>query len=280
MVGGAKAGDLIRAALVAMALCAGLQAAEPTMSLAEAAARVGPDFTPVNDGRTVMVTGQVSARPVAIAGFLHLPIQEHRHGLILETTGHFFDKLLPGDWVEAHGRITERWGLVVVSVTKVSLVSSGAPPVAAQVDARSAQRIDRIGQLVVTEGPVIELGSNFGGAYLRLGPSPESLKVFLPSSPGVRRGFVGISLGRYSSRHGHCVSVLSESAVLRSVRAVGRREQGRCAHSSRLVAANAHGLARVGNSRGVGIVLVAAGDDIQPPTRDASDHLCSWEKRF
>jgi C4-dicarboxylate-specific signal transduction histidine kinase/CheY-like chemotaxis protein len=52
--------------------------------------------------------------------------------------------------------------------------------------------MDRVGQLVVTEGPVIEAGSNFGGNYLRIGSFGNALKVFLPSS---KSGFAGFVVG-------------------------------------------------------------------------------------
>jgi signal transduction histidine kinase len=71
-------------------------------------------------------------------------------------------------------------------------VSSGAPPYPASLSPADIQKLDRLGQLVVTEGPVIEAGSNFGGAYLRIGSSHSSLKVFLPNS---NRGFAGFAVG-------------------------------------------------------------------------------------
>lgn len=195
MVGGSKARRLIRAALAALAFGAGAAAADVPMSLAQAAARNETDFTPVKEGQNVAVSGQVSMRPLFVVGRTHLAIQERGHGLILEGSGPVFDRLVPGDWVEAHGRIAERWGLVVVVVSKIALVSTGAPPLPAAVYPAGAQSIERIGQLLVTQGPVIEVGANFGGAYMRIGQYPDSLKVFLPNSPGVRRSFAGFSPG-------------------------------------------------------------------------------------
>ncbi len=57
------------------------------------------------------------------------------------------------------------------------------------------QRLEWIGRRIVTEGPVLELGSNFGGAYLRIGTITNSLKIFLPYTPGVRRSFPAFALG-------------------------------------------------------------------------------------
>jgi signal transduction histidine kinase/CheY-like chemotaxis protein len=187
MVGSAKA-VRIRAVLVSAALalvvCANLPAVDSPLTLQEAASRKAPEFTPVYEGRIVVVSGQVSARAVHIVNFFHMAIQDRNRGLILETTGSQFDRFAPGDWVEAHGRIVERWGLPVVSVSKITIVSTGAPPVPEPVDPLQAQSLARVGQLIVTEGPVVETGSNFGGAYLRMGVFPVSLKVFLPNTAG------------------------------------------------------------------------------------------------
>ncbi len=178
----------IRAVLAGVAavllVCVSLQAADPTITLEEAASRKAPDYAPVYEGRNVVVSGQVSGRPIYIVNFVHMAIQERQHGLILETVGSQFDRFAPGDWVEAHGRVTERWGLPVVTVSKISIVSAGAQPLPEPVDPLQAQSLARVGQLIVTEGPVVDTGSNFGGAYLRMGVFPVSLKVFLPNSVG------------------------------------------------------------------------------------------------
>src|SRR5712692_4795335 len=101
---------------------------EPTLSLEDAAARKAPDFTPLYENRSVVVAGQVSIKPVRIANYGHVAIEEREHGLVLEGSGPIFDSLSPGDWVEAQGRISNRAGLPVLVVSKISTVSSGAPP--------------------------------------------------------------------------------------------------------------------------------------------------------
>src|SRR5438477_1302118 len=178
--------------IAALAFCAASQAADTPLSLEEAAARKPPDFSPLYEGRGVVVSGQVSVRAIHVANLVHMGVQERGRGLILETTGSMFDRLSPGDWVEAHGRIVERWGLPVVVVSKIATVSSGAPPWPLSLSPTDIQKVDRLGQLVVTEGQVIEAGSNFGGAYLRVGSSRSTLKVFLPNS---NRGFAGFAVG-------------------------------------------------------------------------------------
>src|SRR5579872_6655441 len=160
---------LLRAAWTPVLFClvAAASAADVPLSLKEAAARKSPDFSPLYENRSVLVSGQVSAPPVHVPNFVHLAIQDHGHGLILETTGTMFDHLSPGDWVDAHGRIVGRSGVPVVAVSKIATVSTGAPPVPLSLPLSAIQSMDRVGQLVIAEGSVIEAGSNFGGAYLR-----------------------------------------------------------------------------------------------------------------
>ena len=195
MTGGTARPTLLIALLIAvigaLSLCTA-HAADTPLSLEEAAARKPPEFSPASEGRNVSVSGQVSARAIHLSNFVHLGIQERGHGLILETTGTLFDRLSPGDWVEAHGRISGRWGLPVVAVSRISTVSSGAPPLQVSLTPVDVQKLDRVGQLVVTEGPIIEAGSNFGGAYMRIGSFGSALKVFLPNP---NRGFAGFAVG-------------------------------------------------------------------------------------
>jgi signal transduction histidine kinase len=199
MAAGAKTGGVIVARgramiFISLVLCSALQAAPPALSLEEAASRKPPDFTPLYEGLNIAVTGQVSARPIRISDFFHLPIQERGHGLMLEGKPPVFGHLSPGDWVEARGRVVNRAGLPVVVVSKITTVSTGAPPVPVSLSPAQVQTLERLGQLVVTEGPVIEVGSNFGGAYLRMGYYPNTLKVFLPGSPA-GRSFAGFAVG-------------------------------------------------------------------------------------
>src|SRR4051794_1662147 len=126
MAGSAKTG-VIRAVLsgaLCLALCA-MALAEPTITLQDAGARKPPEYTPLHDGRTVVVSGQVSTKPVRIGEVLHLAIEEKGYGLILEAAPRVFEQLSPGDWVEAHGRIAQRAGLPVLAVSKIAAVSAG-----------------------------------------------------------------------------------------------------------------------------------------------------------
>ena len=114
---------------------------------------------------------------------------------MLEGPARIFAQPSPGDWVEARGRISQRAGLPIVVVSKITTVSNGAPPVPLRLSPTDVQSLDRLGQLVVTEGEVIEAGSNFGGAYLRIGTSGNALKVFLPNTASSRLAFAGFPVG-------------------------------------------------------------------------------------
>src|SRR5438067_1073311 len=56
-------------------LCCLPAAAEPTMSLEDAAARKPPEFTPLYEDRSVVVSGQVSSKAIRLTNYLHLAIQ-------------------------------------------------------------------------------------------------------------------------------------------------------------------------------------------------------------
>src|SRR5260370_1524587 len=118
------------------------------------------------EDRHEVVNGQVSKAVVLLPGFLHLALQERGHGLMLEGSGAIFDHLSPGDWVEARGRISKRGGLPVVVVSKISPVSNGVPPEPVPLSPADVQNLQRLGPLVVTQGPLIEGGSNFRRAAL------------------------------------------------------------------------------------------------------------------
>ena len=191
MAGSSKTGLACITLLATALLCQ----AEPTITLSDAAARKLPDYTLVNDGAVVVVSGQVSTKPVRIGDVFHLAIQEHGHGLVLEGSAKTFAQTSPGDWVEAHGKISQRAGLPILIVSKIVTVSNGAPPLPLARSPADIQDFDHVGQLLVTQGEVIEVGSNFGGAYLRIGTSGNALKVYLPSSADSRRAFAGFPVG-------------------------------------------------------------------------------------
>src|ERR1700676_198939 len=72
------------AAMVCLALTLTLSA-QTRLTLQEAGARMAPDWTPVYDGKEVLVSGQVSLRPLWVSESLYLPIQDQAgYGLLVE----------------------------------------------------------------------------------------------------------------------------------------------------------------------------------------------------
>src|ERR1700693_2741632 len=89
--------------------------AQTRLTLQQAGARLAPDWTPVYDGKEVLVSGQVSALPVWVSESLYLAIQDQAgYGLLLEGSDRPFRDFAPGDWVEAQGPISRHAGLAVL----------------------------------------------------------------------------------------------------------------------------------------------------------------------
>lgn len=90
-------------------------AAQSRISLQQAGSRTGRDFTPVYEGREVVVSGQVNSRPILAADSYYLAIQDGTsYGLVLQGPEARFHDLEPGDWVEATGSIARRGGRPVL----------------------------------------------------------------------------------------------------------------------------------------------------------------------
>src|SRR6516162_9577638 len=99
------------------------------MRLEEAASRLPTDFSPVHAGKIVAVRGVVSSKPISFLNNQQVAIQEGGYGLVLEGPTEAFDKLNPGDVIEAVGKIAPRTGLVTLQPTEPPRVlSHGAAP--------------------------------------------------------------------------------------------------------------------------------------------------------
>ena len=71
-------------AIFCLCLAASLSA-QTRLTLQQAGSRMAPDWTPVYDGKEVLVSGQVSAAPVWVSESLYLAIQDQAgYGLLLE----------------------------------------------------------------------------------------------------------------------------------------------------------------------------------------------------
>src|ERR1700678_292372 len=85
------------------------------ITLEQAGSRTGRDRVPVYEGREVVVTGQVSAKPIWITDSYYVAIQDEAlFGLLLRPEIPQLPDLTPGDWVEAQGTMSKRAGLPVL----------------------------------------------------------------------------------------------------------------------------------------------------------------------
>jgi len=167
--------------LATLVLCAAF--ARTPLTLEEAGSRRAPDFTPIHAGESVTVKGVVSNRAVSFIEYAHLPIEDGRYGLVLEGSGETLARLAPGDEVEVTGVISTRGGLPVLSTKDIRVISKQPVPVGRTVTTDELQGSRYFGQVVSTEGRVIEIGENAGGAYMLIGDTKNPYRLFAPFSP-------------------------------------------------------------------------------------------------
>ena len=87
----------------------------PKITLEQAGSRTGRDRVPAYEGKEVLVTGQISTRPIWIADSYYVPIQDDASfGLLLRPDLTQLPGLAPGDWVEAQGIVSKRAGLPIL----------------------------------------------------------------------------------------------------------------------------------------------------------------------
>jgi len=162
--------------LATAALCSG----QTRLSLQQAASRTGPDFVPAYDGKEVIVTGQVSSRPILVTDSYYLPIQDDaQYGLVLVGPDWRFNGLEPGDWVEAQGVIVRRGGRPILLPRDVRREGHTDPPVPRRSRPDELASFRYLGVLVSTEVSVTDLDQNTGGDLLMIGQKAKRLSVFL-----------------------------------------------------------------------------------------------------
>jgi signal transduction histidine kinase/CheY-like chemotaxis protein len=153
------------------------------VTLQQAESRAGPDFVPAYAGQLVVVTGQISARPLWITDSYYLPIQDQAHyGLLLKPSVSQLQGLEPGDWVEAQGMIANRAGAPVLVPQTVRRLRHLPPPAPLFVTASDLESFRYLGLLVSTENIVTDKDQNGGGDALLIGPRSQELYVFLARS--------------------------------------------------------------------------------------------------
>ena len=160
---------------------------EPTkITLEQAGSRTGRDRVPAYEGKQVMVSGQVSTRPIWITDSYYVAIQDSTlFGLFLRPEIPQLPDLTPGDWVEAEGIISKRAGLPILLPSAVRRLRHAVAP-APTVVTRLDLTFRYMGVLVTLENIIRGENENGGGDLLsiggppNIGPVSDELSVFLP----------------------------------------------------------------------------------------------------
>ncbi len=179
------------ALMLAWALaCAGAPAKPPAQSkapaparltLEQAGSRAGRDRVPAYEGQDVVVTGQVSAKPIWITDSYYVAIQDQEFfGLLLRPEIPQLPDLQAGDWVEARGVIAKRGGLPLLVPQTVHRLRQGTPPTPKAITLLDLAGFRYMGVLVTLETMISGENRNGGGDLLLIGPSSSELNVFLP----------------------------------------------------------------------------------------------------
>lgn len=172
------------------------------VSLAEASARLEPDFRTKLLGESVQVSGVVVLPPIEAPDAIYLAIQDAapaQHGLMLVFTGENraalqqAGSLHSGQTLTAVGLIAQHAGQAVLKPTSLSITGESQPPAPREVLAASAASLSWLGQLVSVEGTVSDYREASSGDTLEFAPEPgatsaPNIKVYLPIlRPGLAR---------------------------------------------------------------------------------------------
>ncbi len=170
--------------LIALVPCmlSAAPASTPTkLTLQQAGSRSGRDFVPAYENQQVLVTGQISTRPIWINDAYYLPIQDNAlYGILLKPSAAQLQGLDPGDWVEAQGTIANRAGMPILAPQSLRRLRHQPPPAPKFIAASDLASFRYLGVLITTENMVTASDQNSGGDTLLIGPRSQSLFVFLP----------------------------------------------------------------------------------------------------
>ncbi len=168
------------AALLCLAMATVLPA-QIRLTLQEAGTRMAPDWTPVYDSKDVVVSGQVSLRPLGVSESLYLPIQDLAgYGMLVEGSERQFRDLVPGDWVEVQGTISRYAGLPVLLPRTLRRTGRGEPPVAKALRPSDLASFRYLGVLVTTESVVAQEKESPSGDLISIGERSSYIDVVLP----------------------------------------------------------------------------------------------------
>jgi signal transduction histidine kinase len=148
------------------------------ITLEQAGSRTGRDRVPTYEGKDVVVTGQVSAKPIWVTDSYYVAIQDDASfGLLLKPEIPQLPDLTPGDWVEAEGTLSKRAGLPILLPHNVRRLRQVAPPAPRLVTPFDLASFRYMGVLVTLESIITGENQNGGGDLLLIG---NEVNVFLP----------------------------------------------------------------------------------------------------
>src|SRR5271166_3562433 len=125
------------------------------ITLEQAGSRAGRDRVPAYEGKEVLVTGQISTRPIWIADSYYVPIQDDvPFGLLLRPDLTQLPGLAPGDWVEAQGIVAKRAGLPILVTRSLRRLRHTAAPTPKVVNSLDLASFRYMGVLVTLESIV------------------------------------------------------------------------------------------------------------------------------
>jgi GAF domain-containing protein len=161
--------------------------AQTRISLAQLGFRKAPDYVALHTGHKVIVRGVVSTPARHFAEYSTLAIQDSNNGGILKVSlpDKLLDRYHPGEEVEAQGTVVMQYGMAMLVPDKVTLVGRTQVPQAKDLSLRDLQSAAHLGELVRTQGTVLEKPAyNSGGAVMLLAGRSEPYRLFIPRAPG------------------------------------------------------------------------------------------------
>jgi signal transduction histidine kinase len=151
------------------------------LTLEQAGSRTGRDHVPAYEDQEVIVTGQVSTRPIWISNDYFVAIQDDvPYGLLLRPEVAQLPGLVPGDWVEAQGSISTRAGLPVLLPHTLRRLRHLPAPTPTAITVLDLAVFRYMGVLVTLDSVVNGENQNGGGDLLLIGKKNSDLNVFLP----------------------------------------------------------------------------------------------------
>jgi GAF domain-containing protein/CheY-like chemotaxis protein len=161
--------------------------AQTRISLAQLGSRRAPDYASVHDGQKVIVRGVVSVPARHFAEYTTLSIQDSRYGGLLKVPlpHTWLDRYQPGEELEAEGTVIMQYGMTMLVPDKITVLGRAATPQPVNLSVRELQNPEHLGQVVATQGRVVENpGYNSGGAVILLSGQQEPYRLFIPRAPG------------------------------------------------------------------------------------------------